>query len=279
MKNMVSIRRFQQVLIQCCCLLALTACAKNYAPVSDQGEVQEITAALIFDSSTRDNSASIISTGPTSAAIRTPRIINSVETAQLGTHRVSAGETLYSIAFQHDLDFRRLASVNALQSPYVIYVDQQLNLNVDGASSSNTSVTSILASPVTGQAVSNNAVARSLPGSSSNGLLRRSISNAPQTPPQWQWPVRGRLLSAFQGSNKGIDIAGNVGDAVYAASAGVVVYRGNGVPGSGDLIIVRHTDSLLSAYAHNNVMLVNEGARVRGGEKIAELGLDSQGTA
>jgi lipoprotein NlpD len=88
------------------------------------------------------------------------------------------------------------------------------------------------------------------------------------------------LVRGFQsGVSKGLDINGNVGDAVLAAGDGDVVYSGRGIQGSGDLIIIRHNDRYLSAYAHNSRMLVNEGSRVRAGEKIAEVGEDSAGVA
>ena len=87
-------------------------------------------------------------------------------------------------------------------------------------------------------------------------------------------------MRGFQsGVSKGLDISGNVGDPVLAAGDGDVVYSGRGIQGTGDLIIIRHSDRYLSAYAHNSRMLVNEGSRVRAGEKIAEVGQNSSGIA
>jgi lipoprotein NlpD len=85
------------------------------------------------------------------------------------------------------------------------------------------------------------------------------------------------VLRAFQAGNKGIDIGGRPGDPVWAASDGEVVYSGNGIQGTGNLIIIRHGDSYLSAYAHNSVMLVSKGSRVTAGDKIAEIGENSTG--
>ena len=88
------------------------------------------------------------------------------------------------------------------------------------------------------------------------------------------------MLRGFQAElNKGVDIGGQLGDPVLAASAGDVVYSGRGVQGSGNLIIIRHGDRYLSAYGHNSAMLVGEGSRVRAGEKIAEVGTSPNGVA
>ena len=89
---------------------------------------------------------------------------------------------------------------------------------------------------------------------------------------------QGQVVTAFQPQlNKGVDISGAFGDPVLAAASGEVVYSGRGVQGTGNLIIIRHSDRYLSAYAHNSVMLVPEGRRVFAGEKIAELGVNAQG--
>jgi lipoprotein NlpD len=89
----------------------------------------------------------------------------------------------------------------------------------------------------------------------------------------WLWPVDGKVISTFaDGNGKGIDIAGKAGDPVVATAAGKVVYAGSGLRGYGKLVIIKHDDSFLSAYAHNRQLLVNEGQSVSKGQKIAELG-------
>lgn len=99
-------------------------------------------------------------------------------------------------------------------------------------------------------------------------------SSAPPAPgSDWLWPVDGKVISGFaEGNGKGIDIAGKVGDPVLASAAGKVVYAGSGLRGYGKLVIIKHDDSFLSAYAHNRQLLVNEGQAVSKGQKIAELG-------
>jgi lipoprotein NlpD len=192
------------------------------------------------------------------------------------THLVRSGDTLFSIAFQYDLDFRSLAIANGLNPPYTIFVDQEINLDLNNIVSGGSAVSTANL----GTAVGNNSVARASAGGGTSGsVLRQPVTSTPRAI-GWQWPHQGRLLRGFQpGLSKGLDISGYVGDAVLAAGDGDVVYSGSGIQGSGDLIIVRHSDRYLSAYAHNSRMLVNVGSRVRAGEKIAEVGENSSGVA
>jgi lipoprotein NlpD len=89
----------------------------------------------------------------------------------------------------------------------------------------------------------------------------------------WMWPATGKVVATFNGAgSKGVDIAGRVGDPVFASAAGRVVYSGEGIPAYGKLVIIRHNNTYLSAYAHNSQILVKEGQTVARGQKIAELG-------
>jgi lipoprotein NlpD len=117
-------------------------------------------------------------------------------------------------------------------------------------------------------------------------ILRQSPSEtkveAPVTPPttaaesdgvDWMWPATGRVLAGFsKAANKGVDILGKVGDPVFASASGRVLYSGSGVRGYGKLVIIKHNDTYLSAYAHNSNLLVKEGQSVVKGQKIAEIG-------
>lgn len=116
---------------------------------------------------------------------------------------------------------------------------------------------------------------------------RRASSIPPAVPPAgnevftWQWPVKGQVLRAFSTGNPGhpgIDIAGARGTPVRAVAAGTVVYSGSGLAHYGKLLIIKHNDSYLSAYAHNDRLLVTEGAAVGAGQVVAEMGNSGAGT-
>jgi lipoprotein NlpD len=118
-------------------------------------------------------------------------------------------------------------------------------------------------------------------------VARVDPAPAPKPPPDgaedrvdWGWPAQGRVIANFNGAgNKGVDIGGRVGDPVLASAGGKVVYSGEGIPAFGKLIIIRHNNAYLSAYAHNNRILVKEGQTVAKGQKIAELGASGADTA
>ncbi len=100
--------------------------------------------------------------------------------------------------------------------------------------------------------------------------------------PDWTWPAHGRVIGRFvrgKPGRKGIDIAGTPGTPIYAAAAGRVVYSGNGIPRYGNLLIIKHNDKYLSAYAHNRRLLVQEGAVVKRGQLIAEMGRSGTGVS
>jgi len=88
----------------------------------------------------------------------------------------------------------------------------------------------------------------------------------------WIWPTDGKVVANFDDGKKGIDIAGKLGQQILAAGAGKVMYAGSGIRGYGNLVIIKHTNNLLSAYAHNKTILVKEGQTISKGQKIAEMG-------
>lgn len=271
---------------------ALSSCGGNYqAPVSDQGERQDIRPPIIVSSNTPDSDfrvqesrATIVNQANNQPIQRRSASTSSVQSSSPATnngaalrgqvHRVRAGDNLMSIAFQYDLDFRALARANGLNPPYTIFVDQEINLDITRIVDGQSQLTSQI-----GTVVDNNSVARAQGTlERAGGLVRQAIGSNRE--PNWRWPLEGRILRGFQADvNKGIDIGASVGDPVYAASGGDVVYSGRGVQGSGNLIIIRHNDKYLSAYAHNSSMLVGEGSRVSPGDKIAEVGQNSSGVA
>jgi lipoprotein NlpD len=178
-----------------------------------------------------------------------------------GTYVVRKGDSLYSIAFRYGLDYKSLARINGVRSPYTIYAGQSIRLRGSSKLPKKDS------GPVAVQPSSKPPSKASL------------ASKAPRAPSalvtSWRWPLKGEVINRFslvQPVNKGIDIAGGIGDSVTVVADGVVVYAGGNLRGYGELVIVKHNDSFLSAYGNNEKMLVQEGQKVKAGKSIARVG-------
>ena len=183
------------------------------------------------------------------------RDIGESRTAASDVHRVQKGDTLYSIAWRYGLDYKGLAAVNSIKSPYTIFVDQKIVLRGEPKKSvrkKSTQCKKTQPKPCT---------------------QSPSPPNVPQV--VWQWPIKGEVIKGFSLSgnlNKGIDIKGGTGARVNAAAAGVVVYAGGNLRGYGKLVIVKHNDRFLSAYGNNQDIRVQEGDRVTSGQMLARVG-------
>ena len=186
-----------------------------------------------------------------------------------GYHTVLIGETLYSIAWRHGLDYKRLASWNKIRPPYTIYAGQRLRLTRPRATSKTYAQRRAAKSTKSTSKSKNSTLNKTAKKSQTSKKVSKPIKH------EWGWPTKGKVISTYStkvGGNKGIDIEGKVGQDIFAASSGKVVYSGNGLLGYGNLIIVKHSEQFLSAYAHNKKLLVKEGGAVTRGQKIAELG-------
>lgn len=183
-----------------------------------------------------------------------------------GWYLVKPTDTLYSIAWRYGLDFRELASWNGLQEPFVINPGQQLVLLEPDNPPEQQQEPAVIAK--------NKALPRPVVVKSLTPDYNRVI--------RWRWPTEGKVLNHFSINDldqHGIDIAGIAGQPVYAVAEGKVVYSGNGLAGYGNLIIVKHNDTFLSAYAYNRKRLVKEGMNVERGKLIAEMGMGKNNTA
>ena len=255
--------------------LGLWQCSTGYqAPVSEQGVELVYRPPIIVSSGTSNASTP---RGSISSVSRNAGNVSTVTPAG-NVHKVRRGDTLFSIAFQYDLDFRSLALANNLSPPYTIFVDQNLNLDVSKPVAARpTTAPQVLA----GTVVNNNSVASARAATTTPAsVIRQSIGSVSSGEPDWKWPLSGRVLNGFQANSsasKGIDIAAVAGQPVLAAAEGDVVYAGNTIQGSGNLIIIRHNDRYLSAYAQNRSLLVAQGAHVRPGDTIAEAGQGADG--
>jgi lipoprotein NlpD len=181
---------------------------------------------------------------------------------------VRSGDTLYAIAFRYGLDQRDLASWNDLRNPDQIIAGQRLALRPPGGSRSGASST---ASTGTRPATSS--------GGSTSTAARPAAPSAATPPtaarPDWLWPTRGTIVSRFGERGvltTGIGIAGTLGQDIVAAAPGRVVYSGSGLPDYGQLVIIEHNATWLSAYGHNQRVLVSQGQAITRGQKIAEMG-------
>ncbi len=192
------------------------------------------------------------------------------------TREVRAGDTLYSIAWESGRDYRELAAWNNITPPYVIKAGQVLRLHPPKTARAAAPVPkppTTAAKPVSNR----EKTARKKSAAASDKAKPEKTSGKPATAKfgSWAWPSDGTLIERF-GPTRGIGIAGKKGQPVLAAAPGTVVYRGSGLRGYGELIIIKHDADFLSAYAHNDRILVKEGNVIRRGQKIAEMG--SSGT-
>ncbi len=181
-----------------------------------------------------------------------------------GSYVVQKGDTLYSIAFRYGMDYKSLAKMNGIKSPYTIYHDQKLSLK-------NVSLTP---SSDSGPSASEIAPKKRKKKNAKVSKKRRAKSL------DWGWPLRGEVLNTFslsQPMNKGIDIAGKEGSPVFAAADGDVVYAGGNLRGYGKLVILKHEGDYLSAYGNNEEILVKEGDAVLNGSVISKVGRSTSG--
>lgn len=274
----------------------------------------------------------------------------------VATHKVTAGDTLYSIAFKSGLDYRELARINRIESPFRIFVGQEIKLAdpppketvavsaLPAPSPGQTTITALpeaprkpapnasvdprvvrSATPPSNERVTTRPPAVSKPpvnsvaaatapapaiapvpvpappapagtvvpaadpvavpprsGALAPGANTTAVATpGPVTPVlnsggvSWRWPASGKVVGTFVSGDQtrqGVDIAGSAGANVAAAADGTVVYSGNGLLGYGELVIVKHSTSFLSAYGHNRKRLVKEGDTVKAGQAIAEMG-------
>ncbi len=212
-----------------------------------------------------------------------------------GTYYVRSGDTLYAIAFNYNADVRNVAAWNGISSPYVIYPGQKLRLSAPPAGSrsgGSSSAVRISTAKTPGRATTKTVSspdkisrAKAVPagsspaptsGSAGKTATKGKVPAANSTDPKsWKWPTSGRVLRGYVAGDparNGLDIAGKEGQDINASAGGQVVYSGNGLISYGELIIIKHSEKMLSAYAHNKLRLVQEGEQVSAGQKIAEMG-------
>ncbi len=257
------------------------------------------TLGLLGACSTTSRQAPVIERPAGTAAVSRPRPAPvAVEEARQdahGTYTVHKGDTLLRIALDHGQNYRDIVAWNNLADPDDIKVGQVLHVAAPER------VAGVQTSPVPMPGAETRIVP---PKKAVPRDTRRAepvvVAEAPKAEPargekpepaatgiapgatvtatdderlSWMWPADGKIVATFdEGKSKGIDIAGRLGQQVMAAGAGKVMYAGSGIRGYGNLVIVKHSNSLLSAYAHNKTIVVKEGQSVSKGQVIAEMG-------
>lgn len=221
-------------------------------------------------------------------------------------YKVKQGDTLYSISWGANKDFVHVAKINNLAKPYTIYPGQVLSLNSKKyVTNSNTAKKTSKPAPKPIAVTSKSVVKQPVVASSSskstantaskkqldhvakpaysvtdsqqavNRVIHKQELTLPKKVSRWSWPVKGKMIGTFSAKeqgNKGIKIAGNRGDAIKAAASGRVVYAGSALRGYGNLVIIKHSDDYLSAYAHADKILVKEKQVVNAGQTVAKMG-------
>ena len=181
-------------------------------------------------------------------------------------YRVRKGDTLYSIAKRHNMTVAELARINNLKEPYTLSINQRLKLTNWEENSETSSVQSGQQSKAT-TANAN----KTITTSSKNVTIPKSAQSK-----RFDKPANGKIVQKFGSTatshNDGINIAGKLGDPIKAADSGQVVYAGNELKGYGNLLLIKHKDGWITAYAHNDKLLVKKGAQVTRGQKIATMG-------
>ncbi|MGE4375947.1 MAG: peptidoglycan DD-metalloendopeptidase family protein [Burkholderiaceae bacterium] len=259
-------------------------------------------AALVGCSSTPLGKAPVEdrSSGSGAAAAVKPPPPGIENAGKPGYYTVKPGDTLIRISLENGQSWKDVARWNNLDNPNLIEVGQVLRVVPPGAAAPASTTAAagpgVVAHPVASSSVAatapaataasapKSAASAAAPTSGAAGTTVATAAPSPAasaTPPaamaeddiSFIWPASGSLLAGFdEARNKGYDIAGKAGDPVYAAADGRVVYAGAGLRGYGNLIILKHSNTFLTAYAHNQALLVKEDQTVKRGQKIAEMG-------
>lgn len=286
-----AISRLQALGLTCLLAAALGGCSsapRKPAPVEDRGDAVGRLGPVAP------------APAPVASPADAPKPLPGAENAgKPGYYTVRPGDTLMRIGLETGQSWRDLARWNNLDNPNQIEVGQVLRVvppvapapsavaaapasspSTAAAASAAPAASGVVTRPVTSGSVSAAPVAPGTSGAAASGASAPAAASAPAPAPAadadeiaFIWPAQGALIAGFdEQKNKGLDIAGKPGDAVVAAADGRVVYAGAGLRGYGNLIILKHNNTFLTAYAHNQTLLVKEDQTVRKGQKIAELG-------
>ena len=259
-------------LMATCALVACSSKPRGPIPVEDRVAGQNPVRTQQQTQVQRQQSSPVAVSSPVSMG----STMSGAENAgKPGYYSVRSGDTLTKIALEHGQAWRDIAKWNGLDNPNVIEVDQVLRVvppSVDAGNRGAAKPAANVASNTVSNPVTNPAVnAAPVSASASTPAPVTAATNDDNL--VFAWPHPGQVLSGFdEAKNKGLDFAGKAGDPVLAAADGKVVYAGSGLRGYGNLVILKHNNTYLTAYAHNQTLLVKEDQTVQKGQRIAEMG-------
>ena len=224
-------------------------------------------------------SSAVVATVVLSGCASKPQVNNSARYATAPNfYTVRSGDTLSGIAARYGLSYLSIAEMNDIAPPYRIYVGQSIRLKAGNAPRTTSTRPVTQAAPIQRQTVTL-PTTPATPAPVTSTTTTTTSSTTPSTPVRsstlrWVKPSQGAVIAQFNlASNiKGIRYGGNVGDPIYAAADGQVVYAADGLKEYGNLILIKHIDGYITAYAHNSKMNVSSGQNVTAGQKIAEMG-------
>lgn len=266
--------RLSRLLLTCVVLATLTACAtsRHPAPVEERSGAAKTTS------------------GVTTSSDPTRPSLGAENAGKPGFYTIRPGDTLIRVGLETGQNWRDIQKWNNLENPNALEVGQVLRVvppGVDPTAPSSRAIaaTRVEAKPLDMKPAASAPVSPAQPASGSPAApppvapaAAASTGSAPVAGKDdeelsWLWPAQGPVVAQFEESrNKGIAISGKAGDPVYASADGRVVYAGSGLRGYGNLVIIKHNETFLTAYAHNQKLLVKEDQAVRRGQKIAEMG-------
>jgi lipoprotein NlpD len=246
-----------------------------------------LSAMVLSGCANKNRPAPVEDRSPNAARAPAKMVASADNAGKPGYYSVKSGDTLIRIGMDNGQSWRDIARWNNIENPNLIETGQVLRVTppeetgvvVRPVSSTNVVTSPAPANTASAPAPASNTASVRPPASAANPPNASTPTNnlantdSAEETVSFQWPTRGNVLAGFdEVKNKGIDIAGKAGDPVLAAADGKVVYAGSGLRGYGNLVILKHNNTYLTAYAHNQSLLVKEDQAIKRGQKIAEMG-------
>ncbi|MEY4154417.1 MAG: hypothetical protein RLZZ278_1265 [Pseudomonadota bacterium] len=265
-----------------CLLAACTSRPRGPIPVEDRvaGQSTSRPVQRVQPQAASDSARATAPVATSSPVSMGPAMAGSENAGKPGYYSVRPGDTLTKIALDHGQAWRDIAKWNGLDNPNMIEVDQVLRVApplMEAAANRQTKPVMAQNQVPPSSATNNTPTPTATSASTSNTPSATPSASPPANASDdgmaFAWPHPGPVLAGFdEAKNKGLDFAGKAGDPVLAAGDGKVVYAGSGLRGYGNLVILKHNNTYLTAYAHNQTLLVKEDQSVTKGQRIADMG-------